>query len=44
MVSDRDAVPIIYDEVDLTNLFTDALKASDLNAIGFDNPLTPFAE
>jgi DNA-binding NtrC family response regulator len=40
MVSDRDAVLIIDDELDLTNLFTDALKASDLNAIGFDNPFT----
>ena len=40
MVSDRDAVLIVDDESDLTNLFTDALKAADLNAIGFDNPLT----
>ena len=40
MVSDRDAVLIIDDEPDLTNLFTDALKAADLNAIGFDNPFT----
>ena len=40
MVSDRDTVLIVDDERDLTNLFTDALKAADLNAIGFDNPLT----
>ena len=40
MVSDRDAVLIVDDEPDLANLFTDALKAADLNAIGFDNPLT----
>ena len=40
MISDRDAVLIIDDELDLTNLFTDALKAADLNAIGFDNPFT----
>ena len=41
MVSDRDAVLIVDDEPDLVNLFTDALiKAGDLNAIGFDNPLT----
>ena len=40
MVSDRDAVLIVDDESDLTNLFTHALKAADLNAIGFDNPLT----
>jgi len=40
MVSDRDAVLIIDDEPDLANLFTDALKAADLNAIGFDNALT----
>ena len=40
MVSDRDAVLIVDDEPDLVNLFTDALKAADLNAIGFDHPLT----
>ena len=40
MVNDRDAVLIIDDEPDLANLFTHALKAADLNAIGFDNPLT----
>ena len=40
MVSDRDAVLIVDDEPDLANLFTDALKAADLNAIGFDNPFT----
>ena len=40
MVSDRDAVLIVDDEPDLANLFTDALKAADLNAIGFDNALT----
>ena len=40
MVSDRDAVLIVDDEPDLANLFTDALKAADLNAIGFDHPLT----
>ncbi len=40
MVSDRDTVLIVDDEPDLANLFTDALKAADLNAIGFDNPLT----
>jgi two-component SAPR family response regulator len=40
MVSDRDVVLIVDDEPDLANLFTDALKAADLNAIGFDNPLT----
>ena len=39
MVSDRDAVLIVDDERDLTNSFTDALKAADLNAIGFDSPL-----
>ena len=40
MVSDRDAVLIVDDEPDLANLFTDALKAADLNAIGFDNALS----
>jgi DNA-binding response OmpR family regulator len=40
MVSDRDAVLIVDDEPDLANLFTDALKAADLNAIGFDNAMT----
>ena len=40
MVSDRNAVLIVDDEPDLVNLFTDALKAGDLNAIGFDIPLT----
>jgi DNA-binding NtrC family response regulator len=40
MVSDRDAVLIIDDEPNLVNLFTDALKVGDLNAIGFDNPFT----
>ena len=40
MVSDRDAVLIVDDDPDLANLFTDALKAADLNAIGFDNALT----
>ena len=40
MVSDRDAVLIVDDEPDLANLFTDALKAADLNATGFDNSLT----
>ena len=40
MVSDRDAVLIVDDEPDLANLFTDALKAADLNAIWFDNALT----
>ena len=39
MVSDRDAVLIVDDEPDLANLFTYALKAADLNAIGFDSPL-----
>ena len=39
MVSDRDAVLIVDDEPDLVNLFTDALKAGDLNGIGFDDPL-----
>jgi DNA-binding response OmpR family regulator len=40
MVSDRDAVLIVDDEPDLANLFTDALKAADLNSIGFDSSLT----
>ena len=40
MVSDRDAVLIVDDESDLANLFTHALKAADLNAIGFDSPLS----
>ena len=39
MVSERDAVLIVDDEPDLAQLFTDALKAADLNAVGFDNPL-----
>ena len=39
MISDRDAVLIVDDEPDLANLFTHALKAADLNAIGFDSPL-----
>jgi two-component system, cell cycle sensor histidine kinase and response regulator CckA len=40
MVSERDAVLIVDDEPDLVNLFTDALMVAELNAIGFDNPLT----
>ena len=31
---------IVDGEPDLANLFSDALKAADLNAIGFHNPLT----
>jgi DNA-binding NtrC family response regulator len=40
MVSQRDIVIIVDDEPDLANLFTEALKAGGLNAIGFDNPRT----
>jgi DNA-binding NtrC family response regulator len=39
MVSERDAVLIVDDEPDLAQLFTEALKAADLNAVGFDSPL-----
>jgi len=39
MVSERDSVLIVDDEPDLAQLFTDALKAADLNAVGFNNPL-----
>ena len=39
MVNDQDAVLIMMMNR-LGNLFTHALKAADLNAIGFDNPLT----
>ena len=40
MVSQREAVLIVDDEPDLASLFTEALKAGDLKAIGFDNPIT----
>src|SRR5215813_9251080 len=40
MVSQREAVLIVDDEPDLASLFTEALKAGGLKAIGFDNPIT----
>ena len=40
MISERNAVLIVDDEQDLADLFTEALKSADLNAIGFYNPIS----
>lgn len=44
MVVQRATVLIVDDEPDLAQLFTEALKAVYLNAIGLDNPVTALLE
>jgi DNA-binding NtrC family response regulator len=39
MSSQREQVIIVDDDPDLTLLFTDAIKSSGINAIGFEEPL-----
>ena len=39
MSSQREQVVIVDDDADLTLLFTDAIKSSGINAIGFEEPL-----
>ena len=38
MVSEREQVIIVDDDKDLAQLFTDAIRSSGLNPIGFEDP------
>ena len=40
MVSERDAVLIVDDEPDFSGKYHQCVNVAELNAIGFDNPLT----
>ena len=39
MANEREQIIIVDDDIDLAQLFTDAIKSSGLNAIGFEDPL-----
>ena len=39
MANEREQIIIVDDDIDLAQLFTDAIKSSRLNAIGFEDPL-----